>query len=80
MAEPTMREKMIKWLVRQSMGEELAASSVYRTRAIQAIQSGDDKTSELFNHVADEEDVHYREFRARLVQIAPELVYSREKL
>lgn len=66
MEESVMSKEMVKWLIRQSMGEELAASSAYHIRAIQAIQSGDDKTAKLFNHIADEEDGHFREFKARL--------------
>lgn len=66
-----MKGEMIKWLIRQSMGEELIASSVYHTRAIQAAQSGDDKTAKLFLYIADEEDGHYQEFNQRLSEFAP---------
>ena len=64
-----MGKEMIKWLVRQSMGEELTASSAYHVRAIQAEQSGDGKTANLFKHIADEEDGHYNEFKKHLADI-----------
>ena len=75
-----MGESMIKWLVRQSMGEELVASSAYHVRAIQAKQSGDITTAELFKHIADEEDGHYLDFRNRLLELDRELLYPMESI
>ena len=62
----TMQQERIKWELRQSMGEELMASSVYHTRMISALESGDSVTAELYEHIAKEEDSHFHEFTHRL--------------
>ncbi|MBU1374295.1 MAG: hypothetical protein KJ820_16325 [Bacteroidetes bacterium] len=61
-----MQKEMIKWQIRQSMGEELVASSVYHTRALTAREAGDEKTAKLYEHIAEEEDGHWVEFGKRL--------------
>lgn len=52
--------------LQQSMDEEAAAGRAYRERAISARLEGDDVSARLWEHVADEEDGHYYEFKDRL--------------
>jgi rubrerythrin len=59
----------VKWDLRQSMGEELTASSVYHIRAMTARGVGDEETAKLYEHIADEEDNHYIEFSKRFGEI-----------
>lgn len=46
----------------QSMEEEITAEKWYRLRAEHARRQGDELTAELYEHIAGEEDGHYREF------------------
>lgn len=50
----------------QSMNEESSASISYRRRAENAGRSGDFVTQRLWEHIAEEEDGHYNEFKDRL--------------
>ena len=49
----------------ESMGEELTAANWYRQRAEDAREQGDETTASLYEHVALEEEGHYREFSQR---------------
>jgi len=53
-----------------SMGEELTAANWYRQRARHARMKGDDTTARLYEHIAGEEDEHYRQFNERLDEIS----------
>lgn len=64
-----MQTERIKWELRQSMGEELIASSVYQVRALTAQDAGDTKTAALYRHIAEEEDGHYGELALRLSEL-----------
>jgi len=48
-----------------SMGEEHTAAAAYRMRARYARAMGDIETADLYEHIAQEEDVHEKEFGAR---------------
>jgi len=64
--DSVMQKEMVKWELRQSMGEELMASSVYHVRALHAKEAGDEETAKLYKQIAKEEDEHYQEFGYRL--------------
>lgn len=55
--------------IRESMGEELTAANWYRERAQNSIAKGDPVTADLYEHIAGEEDAHYRDFNDRLGEI-----------
>jgi len=55
--------------LRESMGEELTAANWYRERANNAIAKGEVVTAELYEHLAGEEDGHYRELNDRLIEL-----------
>ena len=58
--------KSIKEGLSQSREEEKIASDWYRRRSKQAKSLGDTETADLYEHIAQEEDVHYDEFNNRL--------------
>lgn len=63
----TMQTERIKWQLRQSMGEELSAGSIYMVRAIEAKDAGDNVTATLYEELAhDELDDHYNKLVHRL--------------
>jgi len=64
--------KTIPQGLNQSMGEELTAANWYRQRAKHARSKGDNKTAELYEEIAREEDEHYVSFNQRLDQIPQE--------
>ncbi len=49
----------------ESMLEESTASDWYRRRAVNAKSKGDEEAAKLYEHVAKEEDGHYREFEKK---------------
>lgn len=53
----------------QSMREEEIAAYWYRKRAKDAREKGDETTAKVYEHIADEEDVHYREFKERMLKV-----------
>ena len=55
--------------LRESMSEELTAANWFRERAQNAAAGGDSVTAELYEHIAGEEDEHYRQFNDRLGEI-----------
>lgn len=55
--------------LQRSISEEREAARRYRARAKLAEVIGDTKTARLYHHVAGEEDIHAREFRAQLGKI-----------
>jgi rubrerythrin len=55
--------------LQKSMGEELKARDDYRTRGELASSQGDQKTSDLYEHIAGEEQVHHEEFKQRLSEV-----------
>jgi hypothetical protein len=56
--------------LRSSMQEELTAADWYRRRAGYAkTRGGDQVTARLWGHVAEEEDIHYSEFKDRLIAL-----------
>jgi len=55
----------------ESMGEELTAAYFYRQRARHAIDHLDATTAALYEHIAGEEDQHWRDFSKRLDVIFP---------
>ena len=61
--------------LQDSMIEERTAADWYRKRAEHATVRGerDQRTSALYEHIADEEDRHYDEFNARLQELSKEL-------
>ncbi len=61
--------KTISHGLAESMGEESAASGVYRKRSTNAFNQHDYQTATLYDHVAREEETHYHEFEHRLAQI-----------
>lgn len=66
--------------LQKSVLDESVASHNYRMRAIAARSAGDEVSARLWEHVADEEDVHYNEFMNRLAVVRVEgqrLVYRR---
>lgn len=69
MPNSEFKKDMIKWQLRQSMGEELTAASAYMARAVQALDERDVETAELYSHIANEEETHYKEFHKRLEQL-----------
>ncbi len=54
----------------QSMGEELTAANWYRARAKNARENNDNTTAARYEHIASEEDGHYREFGKRLAEMS----------
>jgi rubrerythrin len=48
------------------MIEEKTAADWYRRRGMDARLKGDTETADLYEHVAKEEDEHYREFKERV--------------
>lgn len=52
-----------------SMIEESTAAAWYRKRAEDARRKNDPTTAEIYEHVAEEEDHHYQEFKERLQAI-----------
>src|SRR5487761_2034056 len=64
--EPDSIEKGLQ----DSMVEERTAANWYRKRAEHAATHGDPHTAALHQHIADEEDTHWTEFNARLLQIS----------
>ena len=59
-----------------SMQEEAMASRLYRERAFFAQAKGDSKTAELYEHIAGEEDVHYKEFEKHLEEVSKSYIAS----
>lgn len=55
--------------IRASMKEETAAAKAYRERAKVARANGYIGTAELYEHIAKEEDQHWREFSAELSKV-----------
>jgi rubrerythrin len=53
-----------------SIGEEHTAEEWYRKRAAHAATQGDALTYALYQHIADEEHEHKREFGQRLQEVA----------
>lgn len=53
----------------QSMVEERMAADLYRERAYIATEVGDKVSAKLWEHIADEEEVHLNEFQDRLISI-----------
>jgi rubrerythrin len=51
--------------LRESMVEESTAANWYRRRAVDARLKEDIPTAALYEHIASEEDQHYREFHQR---------------
>jgi len=49
-----------------SMIEERTAVDWYKKRATHARELGDELTGGLYNHIAEEEEQHYREFKNQL--------------
>ena len=64
-----MDKSTVEQGLRKSMDEEAMAARVYRERAQVASEEGDPTSAQLWLHIADEEDGHYNEFRARLNEI-----------
>lgn len=58
--------------LQDSMVEEKTAADWYRRRGMDARLKGDIKTAELYEHVAQEEDEHYREFQERVAELKEE--------
>ena len=54
----------------QSMHEELTASMWYRDRAEHASSRNDKETAKLYEHIAEEESMHYWEFSKRLSSLS----------
>ena len=52
-----------------SMNDEISASITYRKRAEFARSRGDEVSAKLWEHIAEEEDGHYNEFKDRLTTI-----------
>jgi len=48
-----------------SMTEESTAAAWYRKRATDARQKKDSTTAEIYEHIAQEEDQHHKEFKER---------------
>ena len=57
-----MQIAMVKWELRQSMGEELTPSSVYHIRALRARDAGFEEVAKAYEDVAADEDDHYAIF------------------
>lgn len=68
--------------LQQSMNEEAAAAHAYRMRANYAYAVGDSISAELWNHIAGEEDGHFREFQERMnsLPVSPEVKEHAEKM
>lgn len=64
-----MKEEMVKWQLRQSMGEELTASSVYHVRATQARQDGYITVAEVYEEIAEDEDSHFNMFQQKIQEL-----------
>ena len=60
----------VKENLQKSMDEESEASALYKNRALNARINGDEVSAKLWEHIADEEDGHYNEFKDRLVTIS----------
>jgi rubrerythrin len=58
--------------LRESMVEEKTAADWYRRRGMDARLKGDTETADLYEHVAREEDEHYREFQDRVAALTGE--------
>jgi len=69
LAANDIQESRIKHDLGKSVGEEQEASDRYHDRGKYASEAGDKITSELYEHVAEEEDHHKREFRDRGQQL-----------
>lgn len=70
MEESIMAKERISWELRQSMGEELSAGSVYQIRALNAEKDGDFKTANLYREISNDEIAdHYLKFAARLKEL-----------
>jgi len=52
--------------LKTSMLEEQTAATLYKQRAENARNNGDEVTAKLWEHIADEEIGHYNEFKDRL--------------
>jgi len=64
-----------------SMREEASAVTDYKRRAASARSEGDEVSAKLWEHIAEEEDGHYNEFKDRLSSIGypiPEYVPFKE--
>jgi len=61
---------LMKDELKQSMMDEQVAAEAYRRRAANAREYGDMASADLWEHIAGEEDDHYREFEARLNAVA----------
>jgi len=55
--------------LRQSMSDEAKASKDYRLRGGLAETQSDKKTASLYEHIAGEEDTHYKEFSDRMKEL-----------
>ena len=53
----------------KSIGEEALATAVYLKRAAVARAHRDTESAKLWEHIADEESGHYREFKERRLQL-----------
>lgn len=72
MEESTMKQAMTRWQLQQSMGEEMAARSIYKERAIQSEQYGDALTAALYGVIAEDELEHYTALNERLNDLVNE--------
>jgi len=70
LAANDIEESRIKHDLDKSAREEQQAADQYRDRGKYASGAGDRKTSELYEHVAGEEDQHKKEFQDRGQQLA----------
>ncbi len=61
-----MQRQMVMWELRQSMGEELVASSVYQIRALRAEESGNHPRAIMYRSIAMDEDERYLRFRSAI--------------
>jgi len=72
LAANDIQESRIKHDLGKSVLEEQEAADQYRDRGKYASGAGDRKTSELYEHIAAEEDQHKREFQDRGQQLNTE--------
>jgi len=72
LAANDIEESRIKHDLDKSAREEQQAADQYRDRGKYASGAGDRKTSELYEHVAGEEDQHKKEFQDRGQQLSAE--------
>jgi len=80
LAANDIEESRIKHDLDKSAREEQQAADQYRDRGKYASGAGDRKTSELYEHVAGEEDQHKKEFQDRGQQLATQYSTTGEHL